>query len=128
MPTLNREGVSLHYRVEGAGPPVLLLHAFPVHGELFAPQWEALRSRYQFIVPDHRGFGQSTVGKGRGPTEMSTLAHDALAILDALRIPSVVIAGVSMGGYAAMALLREDAGRAKALVLIDTQVTADDEP
>jgi pimeloyl-ACP methyl ester carboxylesterase len=37
------------------------------------------------------------------------------------------VGGVSMGGYAAMALLREDAGRVRGLILIDTQPGADDE-
>jgi pimeloyl-ACP methyl ester carboxylesterase len=58
---------------------------------------------------------------------MSRIAQDALALLDALKVDSAVVGGVSMGGYAAMALLREDAGRVRGLVLVDTQATADDE-
>jgi pimeloyl-ACP methyl ester carboxylesterase len=64
---------------------------------------------------------------GSGPTEMSRIAKDALGILDQLKIPSAVVGGVSLGGYAAMALLRQDAGRVRALILADTQVGADDE-
>jgi pimeloyl-ACP methyl ester carboxylesterase len=58
---------------------------------------------------------------------MESIAQDALALLDALEIPQAVVGGVSMGGYAAMALLRLDASRVKALVLSDTQATADDD-
>jgi pimeloyl-ACP methyl ester carboxylesterase len=57
---------------------------------------------------------------------MARIAHDALALLDSLKVESAVVGGVSMGGYAAMALLREDAGRVRGLVLVDTQATADD--
>lgn len=125
MPTIEREGLRLFFRDEGHGLPVLLLHAFPLTGEMFSPQFKRLGTKLRFIVPDLRGFGQTPAGPG--PTEMSTLAKDALAILDALRIPAAVVGGVSMGGYAAMALTREDPGRVKALMLIDTHPFAEDE-
>lgn len=119
------DGIPLHYRDVGQGPPVLLLHAFPLHGGAFDAQVKALSGRYRFILPDTRGFGQSKLGEG--PTTMERIARDALALLDALKIGSAVVGGVSMGGYASMALLREDAGRVRGLVLVDTQATADDE-
>jgi pimeloyl-ACP methyl ester carboxylesterase len=125
MLTVTVDGIPLHYRDVGQGPPVLLLHAFPLSGDAFDAQVKALSGRYRFIIPDHRGFGQSPLGDG--PTEMGRIARDALALLDALKLDSVVVGGVSMGGYAAMALLREDAGRVGGLVLVDTQATADDD-
>ncbi|MCC7381368.1 MAG: alpha/beta fold hydrolase [Deltaproteobacteria bacterium] len=125
MPTIASDGVTIHYRDEGRGPPVLLLHAFPLHAGMFDPQVAALRSKYRFILPDHRGFGRS--GLGSGPAEMSQLAKDALAVLDALQIREAVIGGVSMGGYATMALLRVAPARARAILLLDTQLSADDD-
>jgi pimeloyl-ACP methyl ester carboxylesterase len=125
MPTLTVDGVPLHYRDEGSGPPVLLFHAFPLHADAFLPQVKALSHRYRFILPDVRGLGRSAPGEG--PTEMSRIARDGLALLDALGVESAVVGGVSMGGYASMALLREDAGRVRGLVLVDTQAGADDE-
>lgn len=119
------DGVRLHYLDVGTGLPVLLLHAFPLSGDSFAPQVKALSARYRFIVPDHRGFGRS--GSGQGIVEMSRLARDALSILDAVGLRTAVVGGVSLGGYASMALLREDPSRVKALVLADTQAVADDE-
>ncbi|MDC0707332.1 alpha/beta hydrolase [Stigmatella sp. ncwal1] len=125
MLTVTVDGRPLHYRDVGQGLPVLLLHAFPLNGSAFDRQVAALSGRYRFIVPDQRGFGQS--GQGTGPSEMPLLARDALALLDALNIDTAVVGGVSMGGYVAMALLREDAGRVRGLVLVDTQATADDD-
>ncbi len=124
MPTLQRDGLTLSYLDEGQGPPVLLLHGFPMGAESFRPQLAALSGSFRFIVPNHRGFGGSEVGPG--PLEMSTIAADALAILDALALGPVIVGGLSMGGYAAMALVRLDPARVRGLVLIDTQVTADD--
>ncbi|RYZ46235.1 MAG: alpha/beta fold hydrolase [Myxococcaceae bacterium] len=125
MLTVTVDGIPLHYRDVGQGLPVLLLHAFPLDGSAFDRQVAALSGRYRFLVPDLRGFGQSRMGEG--PTQMRRLAQDGLALLDALDIDAAVVGGVSMGGYAAMALLREDAGRVRGLVLVDTQCTADDD-
>jgi pimeloyl-ACP methyl ester carboxylesterase len=57
---------------------------------------------------------------------MGSLADDVLGLLQHLGIGSAVVGGVSMGGYVAMALLRNDPGRVQALVLADTQMSADD--
>jgi pimeloyl-ACP methyl ester carboxylesterase len=124
MLTVAVDGTPLHYRDVGQGLPVLLLHAFPLDGSAFDRQVAALSGRYRFLVPDVRGFGQSRLGEG--PLEMDRIARDALALLDALNLDTAVVGGVSMGGYAALALLREDPSRVRGLVLVDTQCTADD--
>jgi pimeloyl-ACP methyl ester carboxylesterase len=103
---------------------VVLLHAFPLSSEMFEPQWSALQGRARFIVPDLRGFGES--GAGGGPSEMGAMADDVLALLDHLAIDAAVVGGVSMGGYVSLALLRSDPSRVRALVLADTQTSADD--
>ena len=123
MPNLSLKGRSYHYRDEGAGRAVVLLHPFPLSSKAFAPALAGVPKGVRLLVPDARGFGQSA----SGPLSMEAIAEDALALLDALEIDQAVIGGVSMGGYAAMALLRLDASRVKGLVLCDTQATADDE-
>jgi len=116
----------LHFRDVGSGPPVVLLHAFPLSGEMFEPQWTALSGRARLIVPDLRGFGGSDTGPS--PSEMGAMADDVLGLLDHLGVDAAVVGGVSMGGYASLALLRNDPGRVRALVLADTQTAADDAP
>ncbi|HEY8208447.1 MAG TPA: alpha/beta fold hydrolase [Myxococcaceae bacterium] len=125
MKQIEVEGVRIAFHDVGTGVPVLLLHGFPLTSESFRPQLDGLAGRCRLIAPDHRGFGQS--GPAAEVTEMSRIARDALAVLDSLGIRRAVVGGVSMGGYAAMAMLREDAGRVAGLILIDTQAAADDE-
>jgi pimeloyl-ACP methyl ester carboxylesterase len=91
---------------------------------MFEGQWTALSGRARLVVPDLRGFGHSPPGTALA--EMGSLADDVLGLLDHLGIASAVVGGVSMGGYVSMALLRNDPGRVRALVLADTQMSADD--
>ena len=125
MPSVTTlENRTLHYEDVGEGMPVLLLHGFPFSSESFWPQLEHPPRGARLIVPDHRGFGRSAPGDG--VLTMEQLALDALFLLDALGLGEVVVGGVSMGGYASMALARLEPSRARALVLIDTQHGADD--
>ena len=113
------------YRDVGQGTPTLWLHAFPLWGASFTPQMESLADMCRLIVPDPRGFGGSAMGPG--PSTMELLADDALTLLDELHIDRAVVAGVSMGGYAAMALTRLNPSRVSGLLLVDTQMSADDD-
>jgi 3-oxoadipate enol-lactonase len=109
----------------GKGPPVLLLHAFPLSSAMWRPQIESLRNDYRVVAPDLRGFG-STLGFTGDPS-VDQMADDAAALLDELKIQApVVVGGLSMGGYVALAFARRHASRLRALILADTQAGADD--
>ncbi|MDP3503487.1 MAG: alpha/beta fold hydrolase [Myxococcales bacterium] len=126
MPTIRLgEGRAYAYEERGSGTPLLLLHGFPFSSQSFRPQLDSPPKGFRVIAPDHRGFGNSAMKDG--PSSMNAMAGDALALLEALKLESAVVGGVSMGGYVAMALARMDPGKVKGLVLIDTQATADDE-
>jgi len=117
-------GRTLHYREAGTGPALLLFHGFPFTCDSWAPQLDGSLP-FRVLAPDHQGFGQSQAA-GSVAT-MDALAADGFALLDALEIDRAVIGGLSMGGYVALAAVRRDAGRVRGLVLVDTQVTADDD-
>jgi 3-oxoadipate enol-lactonase len=109
----------------GKGSPVLLLHAFPLSSAMWRPQIESLRSDYRVVAPDLRGFG-STPGFTGAPS-VDQMADDAAVLLDELKIQGpVVVGGLSMGGYVALAFARRHASRLRALILADTQAGADD--
>jgi pimeloyl-ACP methyl ester carboxylesterase len=115
--------VPLHVREAGAGLPVVLLHAFPLSSAMWLEQHTALGERYRVITPDLRGFGGSPPGDDE--PSLDAVADDVAAMLDRLGLHRVVLGGLSMGGYAAMAFLRRHPGRASALVLADTKATSD---
>ena len=108
---------------EGSGPPVVFLHAFPLHSAMWSPQVEALAGRRRCVTPDARGFGGSTAGSAR--LTIDRMADDVAALLDALAIERAVLVGLSMGGYAALAALRRHRDRIAALLLADTRAAAD---
>jgi len=115
--------VELHHRDAGQGPPVVLLHAFPLSCAMWLSQRTALSSSYRVITPDQRGFGASALGAD--PPSLDAVADDVAALLDTKGIDSAIVGGLSMGGYVAMALLRRHSGRVRALVLADTKASAD---
>jgi pimeloyl-ACP methyl ester carboxylesterase len=118
------DGAQYAYRTGGSGRPMLLLHAFPLTSDAFWPQLDAPPPGVRLICPDHRGFGGSELRPGIAT--MEAMASDALQLLDALKIGTAIVGGISMGGYVAMALTRLDPSRVKALVLMDTHPLADD--
>jgi pimeloyl-ACP methyl ester carboxylesterase len=108
----------------GAGTPLVLLHAFPLDGRMWAPQVDALAGTYQVIVPDLRGFGAAS-DQAVEEAGMDLLADDLLRLLDDRGLDRVVLGGLSLGGYVALAFLRRHADRVSGLVLLDTKATAD---
>jgi len=116
-------GLTLSYEDYGQGTPILLLHGFPLSGAMWQPQISALKTDFRLIIPDLRGFGQSEAPIG--PYLMETFAADLVALLDSLGLEQVVLGGLSMGGYIALAFLRHYPARVQALILADTRATPD---
>ena len=106
--------------------PLVLLHAFPLDGRMWAPQVEALAGTYQVIVPDLRGFGAAG-DQAVEEAGMDLLADDLARLLDDRGLDRVVLGGLSLGGYVALAFMRGHADRVSGLVLLDTKATADDD-
>src|SRR4051794_5957037 len=97
MQHLRSDDAEIAYEVLGNGPPVVLLHPFPVHHEFWNPVLGALSSRYRLILPDLRGHGESELG--HGPANMRKHARDLDALLNAIGIERAAFVGVSIGGY-----------------------------
>ncbi len=98
--------------------PLVLLHAFPLTSAMYADL--DLPGLY---APDLAGFGGSPVPAE--PPDLDVLARELAADLDRRGYDRVLLGGVSMGGYVAMAFLRRYADRVGALLLSDTKATAD---
>jgi pimeloyl-ACP methyl ester carboxylesterase len=114
---------TMRYLDAGDGRPCLLLHSFPLSADQWKPQFEHVPAGWRFIAPDLFGLGPGS--DDRAPGSMDDQAGALLALLDGLGLENVAVAGVSMGGYAAFALLRRAPSRVSSLVLADTRATAD---
>lgn len=107
----------------GDGPPVILLHPFPVHHEFWLPVAQTLAARYRVILPDLRGHGDS--GIGEGPATMDKHAADIARVMDDAQVDRAPLIGVSIGGYALFEAWRRYRGRIAALGLCNTKAPAD---
>ena len=111
------------YRVRGDGPPVVLLHPFPVNHRFWLPVVERLSPQYRLVMPDLRGMGDSAPGDG--PATMAKHAEDVRRVCDDARIGKAVLVGVSIGGYILFEFWRRFRERVTALGFCNTRAGAD---
>ncbi len=116
-------GISIAYERRGKGVPLVLLHGYPLDHSIWEPILPLLENDFDLILPDLRGFGESDVSTGH--YGMADLAADVADLLSGLDIWQAVIAGHSMGGYAALAFVRAYPQRVRGLGLVASQVLAD---
>ncbi len=96
-------------------PVVLVAHG--VTANHMAWQSLAALDRFTVVAPDLRGRGRS--GTLVGPAGMERHADDLLAVLDHLDLPSVLVAGHSMGGFVAAAFVARHGRRTAGTLLVD---------
>jgi pimeloyl-ACP methyl ester carboxylesterase len=120
---VSSEDAEIVYWVLGDGPPVVLLHPFPVNHEFWLPAAAILTGRYRLILPDLRGHGDS--GAGEGPATMAKHAADIARVMDDADVGRAPLIGVSIGGYAIFEFWRRYRGRVAALGLCNTKAPAD---
>ncbi len=111
-------GATIAYRVQGHGPALMLVHGYPLSGELFAKNRAALSRRYTVVTPDLRGFGSSTTPDTKGGVQL--YAKDMLAVMNHLHIQKAIIGGMSMGGPVVLEMYREAPQRFRGMILIDS--------
>jgi pimeloyl-ACP methyl ester carboxylesterase len=123
MQKIVSDDADIFYDVAGAGPPVVLLHPFPVNHEFWLPVTKHLASRYRLIMPDLRGHGES--GLGNGPATMQKHALDLSRVMTDAGVDRATIIGVSIGGYTIFEFWRRFRDRVSGLVLCNTKAPAD---
>ncbi|PTA68136.1 alpha/beta fold hydrolase [Deinococcus arcticus] len=117
--TVNVNGSTVFYKATGSGEPLLLIHGYPLNGELFKNN--RMLPGYRVITVDLPGFGQSRA-PGR-EASIENYAATMLGFMDALNLNNIVVGGMSMGGMTLLQMYKTAPERFKGLVLIDT--TAD---
>jgi pimeloyl-ACP methyl ester carboxylesterase len=111
---LTIDGVKTVVLTAGKGDPLVLFHgAGTAEGFDFAAAWA---DKFRVIVPYHPGFGES--GDDVTFTDIHDYVMHYLELFDALKVDTMRLVGLSMGGYLAAKFASEHGQRIKKLVLI----------
>ncbi|WP_050930471.1 alpha/beta fold hydrolase [Aestuariivita boseongensis] len=102
MPDLSLPDITLHYEVEGSGPPLILLAGMLSDSASWTPLVEALAQDFTVIRPDNRTTGRTTPWDA--PVSIKAMAEDARALMAHLGHDRFHVAGHSMGGRMALEL------------------------
>ncbi len=120
--TVQVDGTEIFYQTSGEGQPLLLIHGYPLNGDLFAEQRSSLSSQFKVVTPDLPGYGRSGALQEDGSIE--AYADAMLGFMDELGIDKAVIGGHSMGGMTALQMYKQAPERFSGLMLIDTAAIA----
>ncbi len=109
--------MTLAHDVHGAGPPLLLVHGGTLDRRMWEPNMAALTERHRVVRCDLRGYGASPP-----PDGPYSHADDLRALLASLQIERAAVAGLSLGGGAALELALAHPDVVGALVLVDSDL------
>lgn len=119
MPFVDNKGIKIHYQVEGKGSPIILITGFPGSIDFWYRYnyVEPLKQKYQLILIDKRGHGNSD--KPHNPEDyiQEKLASDVIAVMDDLDIDKAHFWGYSFGAYIGMILVKTNPERFHTFIL-----------
>jgi pimeloyl-ACP methyl ester carboxylesterase len=110
-------GTTLHVRIGGKGPAVLLLHGYGETGDMWAPLARDLMRDHTVIVPDLRGLGLSA--RPALGYDKKTQGADMAGLLDALKIDKVDLVTHDIGNMVGYAFAAQNRDRVKRFILMD---------
>lgn len=120
MPTIRANGLEIAYDVQGAGPPLVLLHGATSGGRAdFAAQAPLVAKAFLAHFPDARGHGRTRWDAAAG-FRYDWLVDDLEGFVDALGLSSFHLLGFSMGGMTALTYAARHPERLRTLVVIGT--------
>jgi pimeloyl-ACP methyl ester carboxylesterase len=114
---ITSEGATIHIRVGGQGPAVVMLHGFADTGDMWVPLAAALAPRRTVVVPDLRGMGLSS--HPEAGYDKKTQGRDVARVLDALKIQKADVVAHDIGNMVAYAFAGQYPQRVVRLVLMD---------
>lgn len=128
MPFVESQGVRIHYRVEGDGPPVVLQHGSSMNSTLWdaCGYVKALKADYRLILIDARGHGESDKPHDRAAYQWPICVTDVLGVLNALDLPRATYWGYSGGGAIGFGLAKQAPDRVAALIVGGSSAEAAD--
>lgn len=120
MATLDRGDISINFEIQGTGPTLLLSNGFSGTTKVWAGVIDALAERYQVILWDMRGHGQSDAPEDLGLYTRDATIEDMLTLLKQVGASEAHIGGHSLGGYLSIELYRRRPEIFKSLLLFNT--------
>ncbi len=114
---IQTDGATIHVRVGGQGPAVIMLHGFADTGDMWAPMAEVLAKDHTVIVPDLRGMGLSD-HPDTGYTKKNQ-AVDIIGVMDALKIERAALVTHDIGNMVGYALAAQYPTRITRWAVID---------
>ncbi|MFI4934409.1 MAG: alpha/beta fold hydrolase [Caulobacterales bacterium] len=106
---------------------VVFLHANGFNARTYRTILAPLAGELRILAPDQRGHGSTTLPtQTDGRTDWREMTSDLLAFMEALKVPSVVLAGHSMGGTASLFAAAQAPQKVRALVLLDPVILPPD--
>jgi len=114
------DGATIHVRVGGKGPAIVLLHGFGDTGDMWAPLAENLARDHTVIVPDLRGMGMSS--HPASGYDKRTQAGDVRAVLTQLGVDRAVVVGHDIGTMVAYAYAARYPDKTVRLIVMDAPV------
>jgi 3-oxoadipate enol-lactonase len=118
MSKLRINAIDLHYEIQGAGHPIVLIHGLGSSARDWEFQVPEFCKNYQVVTFDLRGHGLSD--KPPGPYSIPLFASDTAGLLKALKLEPAHIVGISLGGGVALQLAIDAPALAKTLVVVNS--------
>jgi len=117
--------IAVSYFIQGPenAPSIVFIHGFPLNKTMWNNQIEALSNNYRTIAYDLRGHGNTDNGNQKFTIDL--FVSDLISFMDNLNIDKTILCGLSMGGYIALNAIQSHPQRFNALILSDTNCTAD---
>ena len=114
---INTDGATIHVRVGGEGPAVVMLHGFADTGDMWAPLATALAPRHTVVVPDLRGMGLSS--HPESGYDKKTQGGDVARLLDAFSIQKADVVTHDIGNMVGYAFAAQYPDRVVRFVIMD---------
>ena len=117
---IETNGATIHVRVGGKGPAVVLLHGFGDTGDMWAPLATDLMRNHTVVVPDLRGMGLSS--HPEDGYDKRSQAADVRGVLTKLGIDHAAVVGHDIGTMVAYAYAARYPDKTDRLVVMDAPV------
>ena len=115
--TVRANGIRMNVWTGGEGPTLVLLHGYPQTGQMWHKVSPTLLKRFNLIIPDLRGYGDSE--KARSGFDKKTMAKDIACLASELGHETFFLMGHDRGARVAHRLALDFPERVEKLIILD---------